>query len=93
MVGKRPTCEFSVARRKICVLMTNNLNQSPFAQSIQLTPIDPSEEGVISVIISQLITYAQEQGFTRLRLTGGKTLEVQETTGHIDQLVRSAAAS
>jgi hypothetical protein len=48
---------------------------------------------MISVILSQLITYAQEQGFTRIRLTGRKTLEVRETTGHIDYLVRAAAAS
>jgi hypothetical protein len=73
--------------------MMNDTNRSHFTQSIQLTPVDPGEEGMISVIVSQLITYAQEQGFTRLRLTGRKTLEVRETTGHIDYLVRAASAS
>jgi len=72
--------------------MINNPTQTRLAQSIRLTPLEPTEEGAISVILSQLIAYAQEQGFTRLKLTGGKTLDVQETTDHIDSLVRTAAA-
>ena len=71
--------------------MMNDLKRPHLAQSIQLTPADPRQEGVIRVILSQLITYAQEQGFTRVRLTGGKILEVQETTDRIDLLVRTAA--
>jgi hypothetical protein len=72
--------------------MSNDPTQTRLVQSIRLTPREPTEEGAISVIVSQLIAYAQEQGFTRLRLTGGKTLDVQEATDHIDHLVRSAAA-
>lgn len=39
-----------------------------------------------------LITYQQQPGFTRLRLSGGRNLDVKESTGEIDQLVRLASA-
>lgn len=41
----------------------------------------------------QMIAYDQEMGFTRLRLTGNKVLEVKEGTDQIDRLIRSAASS
>ena len=62
-----------------------------FGPSIRLTPVKPEEKEII-VELSQLITYAQERGLTRLRLTGGKTVDVKETTDRIDGLVRNAAA-
>jgi hypothetical protein len=39
----------------------------------------------------QMLTYDQQIGFTRLRLSGGRNIDVKETTGEIDQLVRLAA--
>ncbi len=46
----------------------------------------------ITIVISQMISYSQEVGFTRLRLTGGKTVDVKETTDRIDHLVRRASS-
>ena len=42
---------------------------------------------------AQMITYHQQPGFTQLRLTGRKVLEVKESTDQIDRLVRSAASN
>jgi hypothetical protein len=67
----------------------NAPSQTPFTRSIWLTSIRP-EEGMVAVIASRLITYAEELGFTRLRLIGGQILEVRETAGQIDALVRAA---
>ena len=39
-----------------------------------------------------MITYDQQIGFTRLRLTKGRVLEVREGTDQIDRLIRGAAA-
>lgn len=39
----------------------------------------------------QLLTYDQQIGFTRLRLCGGRSLEVKESTDEIDRLLRLAA--
>lgn len=57
---------------------------------VWLTPVQPGPRE-IAIEISRLITYAQERDFNRVRLTGGKTVDVKETTDHIDRLVRSAA--
>ena len=46
----------------------------------------------IRVQAAQMITYDQQIGFTRLRLTKGRVLEVREGTDQIDRLVRGAAA-
>lgn len=43
------------------------------------------------VKLCHMLTYDQQIGFTRLRLCGGRNLEVKESTGEIDQLVRLAA--
>ena len=47
----------------------------------------------IQVQPKQMIAYHQEMGFTRLRLTGNKVLEVKESTDQIDRLVRGVAAN
>ena len=49
------------------------------------------ESKVFSVALSELIAYSEEAGRTRLNLTKMRVLEVAETTGQIDQLVRAAA--
>ena len=61
--------------------------------SVHLTLVTDSVPAAINVVISQLISYSQEMGFTRLRLTGHKTLDVKETTERIDHLVRRAATA
>ena len=45
----------------------------------------------IRVQAAQMIAYDQQMGFTRLRLTKGRVLEVREGTDQIDRLVRGAA--
>jgi hypothetical protein len=60
---------------------------------ISLTPArTEQEENPVSVAISEMIAYSQGSDFTRLNLTGGKVLDVKETTDVIDRLVRAAAA-
>jgi hypothetical protein len=46
----------------------------------------------IRVEPKQMIAYDQQMGFTRLRLTGNKVLDVKEGTDQIDKLVRGAAS-
>lgn len=60
-------------------------------RSISLTPTQGSEGATRTVLLSQLLTYAEERGFTRLRLVGGLEMQVRETTDQIDRLVRTAA--
>jgi hypothetical protein len=48
--------------------------------------------GTIRVPASQLIAYSEQTGFTRLKLAGGKVLDVREGTDQIDRLVRAAAS-
>lgn len=62
------------------------------APSVRLTPVAEIGPTGINVGISQMISYSQETGFTRLWLTGRKTLDVKETTDRIDDLVRRASA-
>lgn len=71
--------------------MISSPHQLLSAPSIRLTPVKAAEQQEISVPVFQLIAYGQEQGFTRVRMTGGKTIDVQETTDRIDSLVRSAS--
>ena len=59
--------------------------------SVRLTPVAEMGPTGINVVISQMISYSQEVGFTRLRLTGRKTLDVKETTDRIDDLIRRAS--
>ena len=72
--------------------METDLAEICVAPGIPLTPIQ-SEGEVITVPTLQLLAYAQGPGFTRLRLTGGQTLDVRETTDHIDRVIRAAANS
>ena len=59
------------------------LNETPKLlrePEISLTPVKMAEDSpasIISVLTSQLITYKQQSGFTRLRLTGRRVLEVR----------------
>jgi hypothetical protein len=55
--------------------------------------VENNPAGLIRVSTLQLISYDQHAGFTRLRLLGGKVLEVKETTDQIDRLVRGATSS
>jgi hypothetical protein len=45
----------------------------------------------VDVGITEFIAYSQNPAFTRLNLTGGKVLDVKETTDQIDRLVRAAS--
>lgn len=62
---------------------------------VRLTPV-PVKEGQCSEQLTvrafDLITYSQDLSHTLLRLTGGRTLKVKETTQEIDLLVRTAAS-
>ena len=64
----------------------------PFA-GISLT-LTRAESGhvLVKVSIAECIAYSQNTGFTRLNLTGGKVLDVKETTDQIDKLARAAAS-
>jgi hypothetical protein len=72
--------------------MAKQLPQVRFAPSVRLTLATEAGPAGITIVISQMISYSQEVGFTRLRLTGGKTLDVRETTDRIDHLVRRASS-
>jgi hypothetical protein len=67
--------------------------RSLLSHRISLTPV-PAElaQSPVSVLVSEMIAYSQGSDFTRLNLTGGKVLDVKETTDVIDRLVRAAAA-
>jgi len=69
----------------------HDLTQRCSTRRIRLTAIHPEGEATVMVTASHLLTYAENPGFTRLRLRGGRTLEVRETTDHIDRLIRAAA--
>lgn len=62
------------------------------APRISLTLVQADSRQVqVRVSIVELIAYSQNSGFTRLNLTGGKVLDVKETTDQIDRLVRLAS--
>lgn len=76
--------------------MLNQTSETLLEPKISLTPVRIAEDdplGVVCILTSQLITYDQKTGFTRLRLTGRKVLEVRETTDQIDRLVRGATSN
>lgn len=72
--------------------MAKQLADVRFLPSIRLTSATESGAIGITIVIGQMISYSQEVGFTRLRLTGGKTVDVKETTDRIDHLVRRASS-
>ena len=64
------------------------------AREIPLTLVQTASGQPVATIrvrVAEFITYSEQPGFTRLKLTGGKTLDVKETTGQIDLLVRTAS--
>jgi hypothetical protein len=63
--------------------------KAPVARKITLTSAKAES---VSVGVSELIAYSSQTGFTRLNLTGRKTLDVKETTEQIDRLMRNVAA-
>ena len=66
--------------------------RSLLTHRISLTPAQTElEQSPVSILVSEMITYSQGSDFTRLNLTGGKVLDVKETTDAIDRLVRAAA--
>ena len=71
-------------------LMAKVLPEARLVPSVHLTPVEVNGLNDGIVLVSQLIAYAQNDGFTRLRLTGGRMLDVKETTDRIDFLVRRA---
>jgi hypothetical protein len=73
--------------------MAKQLLDGRFVPSVRLTPVDITESSDVNITISQLIAYSQNEGFTRLRLTGGKMLDVKESTDRIDYLIRRACGS
>jgi hypothetical protein len=73
--------------------MAKQLSDIRFVPSVRLTPVEITGSGDVSITISQLIAYRQNEGFTRLQLTGGKMLDVKETTDRIDYLVRCACGT
>ncbi len=79
-------------RVSIARFMAKQFSQVRFVPSIRLTPAAEAGQIGIIIVISQMISYSQEVGYTRLRLTGGKTLDVKETTDRIDHLVRRASS-
>ena len=46
----------------------------------------------LDVALAELITYSQDGNHTRLKLIGGRILEVKESTDQIDRLARLAAS-
>jgi hypothetical protein len=72
--------------------MAKMIPETRLVPSIHLTPVEINGANDGIILVSQLIAYAQNDGFTRLRLTGGRMLDVRETTDHIDSLVRRACA-
>ena len=73
--------------------MAKQLSEPRFVPSVRLTPLEVIDSTDVNLTVSQMIAYTQNEGFTRLRLTGGKMLDVKETTDRIDFLIRRACGS
>ena len=76
--------------------MLNHKNEPVRGLGIALTLVkdeagNPSAR--VQIHPAQMISYRQQPGFTQLRLTGYKVLEVKESTDQIDLLVRGAASN
>jgi len=70
--------------------MAKQVTQIKFLAKVRLTPVEPQYPNGIDVAVTELLAYSQHPEFTRLRLTGQKTLDVKETTERIDSLIRHA---
>jgi hypothetical protein len=82
-----------MARKSVKSLTEDNSPRPSATPKIHLT-LTQGQQGqlVVGVSISEFIAYSQNAGFTRLNLTGGKVLEVKESTDQIDRLVRAASS-
>ena len=78
-------------------MLSHNQSTEPMRElSIALTLVrdaagNPS--ATVQVQPKQMLAYDQELGFTRVRLTGNKVLEVKEGTDQIDRRIRNAASN
>jgi hypothetical protein len=81
-----------MARKPVSSDVERNAPQPLTAPRVVLT-LTQAESGQVQVRvgIAEFIAYSQNTGFTRLNLTGGKVLDVKETTDQIDRLVRLAS--
>ena len=80
----RKSIEEVQAVKKTRSLLTHGISLTPARAELAQSPV--------SVLVSEMIAYSQGSDFTRLNLTGGKVLDVKETTDVIDRLVRAAAS-
>ena len=82
-----------MARKSVKFLTEDKPSRSSATPRINLT-LKQGQQGqmVVGVSIGEFIAYSQNVGFTRLNLTGGKVLEVKESTDQIDRLVRAASS-
>jgi hypothetical protein len=82
-----------MARKFVKSLTEDNSPRPSATPKIHLTLIQGQQgQLVVGVSIGEFIAYSQNAGFTRLNLTGGKILEVKESTDQIDRLVRAASS-
>jgi len=76
--------------------MLSRTHESTREPSITLTLVkDPNGNPSMAIQVhpAQMITYDQKLGYTRLRLTGNRVMEVKEGTDQIDRLIRAATAN
>jgi hypothetical protein len=86
-------CFAFMSRKSIEEVPAVKQTRSLLSHRISLTPARTEQaQSPVSVLVSEMIAYSQGSDFTRLNLTGGKVLDVKETTDVIDRLVRAAAA-
>jgi len=86
-------CFTFMSRKSIEEVPAVKQTRSLLTHRITLTPARTEQaQSPVSVAVSEMIAYSQGSDFTRLNLTGGKVLDVKETTHAIDRLVRAAAA-
>jgi len=82
-----------MARKSVKSLTEDSSSRLSATPKIHLTLMQGQQgQLVVGVSISEFIAYSQNAGFTRLNLTGGKVLEVKESTDQIDRLVRAASS-
>ena len=72
--------------------MARQINQIRFLAKVKLTPVGVEHPNGVDVSVTEMLAYSQQIGFTRLQLTGKRTLDVTETTERIDLLIRRAAS-
>jgi hypothetical protein len=80
-------------RTKYSSFILNQTPEPPRELCITLTVVGNAQRMTIQVKPKEMLAYSQQTGFTKLRLTGNKVLEVEEGTDHIDRLIRCAASN